>query len=392
LDFNGTDVDPTMDEFTWSYETDAEWLLLDWQTGELFGTPTNDDVGLFWVNITLDDRNDGYDWLNFTIEVLNTNDNPEITTMAPISTDEDLPLNMMFEGRDIDPTNDTLTWSLDTDATWLSMDPFSGYLNGTPTNDDVGFYWINITVEDGNGGSDWTNFTLEIQNHNDAPNILTIDVTTATEDELYSVMYGAVDIDPTNDILTWTLETDAAWLSFDPETSYLSGTPTNDDVGSYYVNMTVSDGNGGSEWTLFTLTVENTNDRPEWTKSLEDMEIDDETTSIQVSVNDIDTEDEIVYSITTDPISSLVIDPETGEITWEKSLTGTYLVNVSASDGTETIYQEFTIEFPEKSEGKGLPWIPIIIVILAVMLVLLLLLFLFRRKKEEPVEQPVAEE
>jgi hypothetical protein len=387
LIFEGTDIDPTMDTLTWSIETDSDWLSMDPISGELNGTPTNDDVGTFWVNVTVSDGDEGYDWLNFTLEVLNVNDPPEISTVDPIAGEEDLLFTLKYEAIDIDPTNDSLVWSLHTDADWLSIDEDTGELNGTPTNDDVGFYWVNITVMDGNGGADRTNFTLEVLNHNDAPSILTIDITTATEDELYSVMYGAVDIDPTNDVLTWALDTDATWLSFDPAASYLSGTPTNEDVGTYYVNMTVSDGNGGSDWTMFTLTVENTNDRPEWTKSFEDMEIDDETTSIQVTVSDIDTEDEIVYSIKTDPASGLVIDPEIGVITWEDPTSGTYLVNVSASDGEETIYQEFTIDFP-KEDDKGLPWIPIIIVIVVILLVLILLFFLLRRKKEEEPEEP----
>jgi hypothetical protein len=292
---------------------------------------------------------------------------------------------------------DALTWSLLTDGDWLTIDPTEGYLNGTPGNEDVGLYWVNITVGDGNGGVDWSNFTLEVVNVNDPPSILTIDVTTAIEDELYTVMYGAIDMDPTNDTLIWSLDTDAGWLSFDPETSILWGTPTNDDVGSYFVNMTISDGNGGAAWSYFTLTVEGTNDAPVWNEDIPDKENpSEEPFSLKVSVDDVDGSDEITFGLSTDPASGMVIDPQTGEISWVEPVPGTYLVNVSASDGVYTIYQEFQIVFTEEPgdepSDEGIPWLPIVIIIVVVLLVLLLLFLLLRKKKETPEETDVPEE
>jgi len=58
---------------------------------------------------------------------------------------------------------------------------------------------VQRTVEDGKGGTAWTNFTITVQNVNDPPTISTIDITTATEDVLYQVSYAASDIDPTAD-------------------------------------------------------------------------------------------------------------------------------------------------------------------------------------------------
>jgi hypothetical protein len=83
--------------------------------------------------------------------------------------------------------------------------------------------------------------------------ITTVDDTTAVEDELYSVDYESTDVD--GGTPTWSLKTNATFLSIVPETGVLSGTPTNADVRSYYVNVSVSDGNGGSDYSNFTLTV-----------------------------------------------------------------------------------------------------------------------------------------
>lgn len=57
---------------------------------------------------------------------------------------------------------DCLTWSLTTDASFLTIDPLTGNLTGTPQLGDEGTYWVNVSVSDGNGGVDWSNFTLTV--------------------------------------------------------------------------------------------------------------------------------------------------------------------------------------------------------------------------------------
>lgn len=390
---SGTDIDPTMDTFTWSMNTDAGWLTIDEMTGEINGTPTNDDVGEFWVNISVSDGNGGSDWVNLTIEVMNTNDAPTIVTENILNANEDEEYLVTYMGEDIDPTNDTLTWDLITDADWLSMDPDTGNLTGIPLNEDVGFYDVNISLSDGNGGIVWANFSLEVVNTNDDPIILTNNVLTATEDVLYEVIYEAVDEDPTNDTLTWSLDTDAAWLSFNAETNTLSGTPTNDDIGEFELNLSVSDDNGGFDNTIFTITVANTNDIPTWNDLVGDQVIEDDTvTSIEVGVSDPDADSSITYSISTEPASGIIIDPATGEITWEEGIEGIYLINVSASDGTETIYQEFTLDFPENKDESEFPWLWLIIIIIAIVVIALILFLVLKKKKEEPEETRVPEE
>jgi hypothetical protein len=68
------------------------------------------------------------------------------------------------------------------------------------------------------------------------------------------VTYRATDVDPTSDVLTWILATNASWLSIDAGTGILSGTPASS--GTFWVNVTVSDGNGGVDWSYFNLTVQ----------------------------------------------------------------------------------------------------------------------------------------
>jgi hypothetical protein len=256
-------------------------------------------------------------------------------------------------------------------------------------NSDVGSFWVNISASDGRGGSTWLYFIVNVQNTNDDPIILTDDITIALEDSTYTIDYEALDVDPTNDIMKWSIHTNAVWLNIGSDSGILSGTPTNDDIGDFFVNISVSDGKGGIDWSNFTITVENSNDMPEWTVIIEDIKIEGkETISIEVNVTDDDLGDEIVYTISTDPSSTLTIGPYTGIITWDEGISGTYLVNVSASDGTDTIYQEFSVEFPSENDSEGIPLIPIILAAVILLLILVLFFFLVKRKKDEIQEDP----
>ncbi len=252
------DYDSTDDgsgTITWGLETGAGWLTLDPITGVLNGTPGNSDVGELWVNISVDDGFGALTWTKFILIVQNTNDPPVITSGDNHTATEDALYNVQYQAIDIDPTNDVLTWGMRTDAKWLNLGQSTGQLSGTPENKDVGEYWINISVSDGNGGIDWSNFSLTVINVNDPPMITTTDIEIIQEDILYYTDYNATDLDPTNDVLTWQLATNAKWLGFDTTTGVLSGVADSVDVGEYWVNVSVSDGQGGIDWHNFTLEV-----------------------------------------------------------------------------------------------------------------------------------------
>ncbi|MHC4537970.1 MAG: right-handed parallel beta-helix repeat-containing protein, partial [Planctomycetota bacterium] len=268
---------------TWSLNTNGSWLGRTANT--IHGTPTNPDVGSYWVDISVSDGTN-QDSHNFTLTVQNTNDPPEINTSDILTVNETQLYSVDYEANDIDPTNDILTWDVDTNATFLSIDSATGVLSGTPTRNDLGTYYVDVIVNDGNDGWDNSNFTLGVLNINDPPVINTTDVLTVNETQLYSVDYEAIDIDPTNDILTWGVNTNATFLSMDSDSGVLSGTPSGDDVGSYYVNVTVNDGHDGWDDSNFTLTVLNINVVPAINNSWPDFSFDEDTINESISLND----------------------------------------------------------------------------------------------------------
>ena len=101
-----------------------------------------------------------------------------------------------------------------------------------------------------------------------APTFTSEAVTSVNEDALYT--YNITATDPNvGDTLTITAPTKPAWLTFTDNGSgsaTLTGTPTNAEVGSHDVVLTVSDGALTDEQT-FSIAVANTNDAPTFTSS-----------------------------------------------------------------------------------------------------------------------------
>ena len=327
---------------TWTIDTDIGNLT--WSTGErwinISGKPNNGDVGSHWFDIKAKDIFGKSDDLNLTISIINEQLN--ITTNNTKTIFQDQPYYINYNSTD--DGQGTVAWHLKTNATWLNMNKNSGVLNGTPSNSNVGKYWINVTVDDGNGGWDWTNFSLTVININDPPIILTEDVTTATQDIIYQVNYKAVDIDIGDQVIAWYFKSNASWLSLGNNTQVLYGKPTNDDIGKYWVNISAEDMNNGLSFHNFTLTVINVNDPPEILSSPNTTATVLYLYEYHILARDIDKGDILNFSLQVSP-KNMTIDENTGIITWmpTSDQSGKNLVIVNISDGKVIIHQTFNI-------------------------------------------------
>jgi hypothetical protein len=329
---------------TWQLSTNASWLKFNSTTNNLTGTPANNDTGSYWANVSVNDGNGGHDSTNFTITVTDQNDDPVITTASIKVAIEDVLYSQTYTATDADHIAQTLKWSMASNATWLSMNSTSGLLSGSPTNDDVGTYWVNVTVSDGRGGKANDYFLLTVMDVNDPPVMTTVDVVTTLEDALYQVTYNATDIDHVPQVLTWSMSSNASWLKFNGTTKVLSGTPTNAEVGKSWVNITVSDGRGGNATHLFNLTVLNVNDKPVFTSTPNMTAVVGKAYYYKATAEDIDIADVLLFSLKTGP-EGMVIDKATGSLTWTPLGTQHAIQKVilEVSDKTDSVQQEFYI-------------------------------------------------
>jgi len=129
----------------------------------------------------------------------------------------------------------------------------------TPNIDWFGEETITFTANDTGDLTDFDTAIFNVTSVNDFPDITTTPLETIEEEEFYSVNFNADDPD-LGDILNWNLKTDADFLSINSSTGNLTGTPDINDAGTYYVNVSVDDGNGGIDWINYTLTVTNKED------------------------------------------------------------------------------------------------------------------------------------
>ena len=338
---------------SWTFGTNASWLKWDNIDHNLTGTPDNGDVGKYWVRINVSLGKNSSDEHNFTLTVNNTP--PGIKTYDVFFAVEDQTYSVDYNSTDDGQGN--ITWHLKTNASdQFSLDPISGVLSGIPLNNDVGSHYFNVSVDDGNGGRDFTNFTLTVVNVNDPPKILGKDITKVFEDTEYVSNYSVADPDRYDKSFTWGLKTNASWLRIDTSTGKITGLPGNPDVGSYWVNVTVKDTSYTEDSRYFILTVINVNDPPSWNDTPENTTIDyTKTYSFDVNASDIDVGDTLTYGLVDAPIG-MTIDATSGIIQWKptKSDVGSYVIKVTVTDKHASLQEPFTIMVLTDIED---PWI-----------------------------------
>jgi VCBS repeat-containing protein len=270
---------------------------------------------------------------------------PIIITTPGTSVNEDSPYSYTFRGRDYE--NSTLTKSAVVKPSWLSFNTSTGVLSGTPANANVGDTLVTLRISDGTVSVDQT-FTISVVNVNDAPTISSTPVTAVNEDQPYSYTMVANDVDA-GDAVTYSAPVLPGWLSFNTSTHVLSGTPTNDQVGTnptqtYDVTLRATDKSNAQTNQSFTITVTNVNDDPvilskESLSTNEDVNITLLLTNL--TVNDVDNVYPDDFTLTVKEGTNYTFTGNT--ITPAEDYHGTITVNFDLSDGTATISDNIII-------------------------------------------------
>ena len=335
------------------------WLTFVPSTGELTGTPTNSEVGDHAVVITATDELSGSSSQSFTVTVNNTNDAPTIDSTEVTTATEDAGYTYTVVASDVD-VGDTLTLAATTLPSWLTFVPSTGVLSGTPTNDFVGSNDVVIAVTDTSNATDTQSFSIVVANTNDQPGISSTPVTTATEDAAYSYTFVANDVDG-GDSLTYAAPTLPSWLTFVPSTGVLSGTPTNDDVGSHTVVLTATDTSDAVDSQTFTVTVANTNDAPVITSSAVTSATEDTDYSYTFTASDVDAGDTLTLSASSIP-GWLNFNAGTGVLsgTPANADVGSHSVTLVATDGSgATDTQSFSIVVANTNDAPVITSTPV---------------------------------
>jgi hypothetical protein len=286
---------------------------------------------------------------------MNTNffDGIDIFKFTPADMDtaiEDVMYEVDYEA--LYPEGELLTWSLETDAAFLAIDPLSGKLSGLPLNADVGVYWVNVTLTDEYDASTSRNFTLFVENTNDPPKIVSAPNLTAELGVFYIYDVEASDDDlqtPSGELLVFTLDQKPSGMEIDTLTGLIQWSPPKSEVGKKFnVIVNVTD---GEEYILqsYLLTVTKENDPPNIISAEVTVATEDILYTYDVEAWDEDTQyypDEILtYKLDASPFG-MNIDSKTGLIMWTPTnaqAAQVYPVIVNVSDGESYDTQEFSI-------------------------------------------------
>ncbi|MBN2215308.1 MAG: T9SS type A sorting domain-containing protein [Bacteroidales bacterium] len=218
--------------------------------------PNENYFGTLSVPVKVQDPYEASQVYNFSIEVTNLEDPPQITLPVNLEANEG---ELYYERILVsDPDSNQVTISSVSLPGWLNLSPNPGELYGTPGNENIGDNYITVRAYDGTYTVD-TTFIIKVTNTNDPPVFTSTPVTDGDDYEEY--YYKLTAIDPDDDPLTLIAITIPRWASFNKNTGELTGMPKYNDPGEYMVKLCASD---GIEDTIqqFTITVTNRNDTP----------------------------------------------------------------------------------------------------------------------------------
>jgi len=270
---------------------------------------------------------------------------PVITSTPVASVNEDSPYTYTLQGRDYEGT--ALTKSIVVKPSWLTFNATTGVLSGTPANANVGDTTVTLRISDGTVSVDQV-FALTVVNVNDAPTISSTAVTAVNEDQPYSYTLVASDVDA-GDAITYSAPVLPAWMTFNATTHVLSGTPTNDQVGtlpqqSFDVTLRVTDKASAQTNQVFQITVTNVNDDPVilskgTVTTNEDVAVTLLLSNLTVSdVDDVYPDD---FTLTVKAGTNYTFTGNT--VTPAADYHGSLTVNFDLSDGTATIADNITV-------------------------------------------------
>ena len=200
--------------------------------------------------------------------ILTVNLRPTVATGAQdsISTNEDTPVGLVL-GK-VFSAGGPLNYSVVTAPAHLSVNITDAVLNMTPAADWNGHDYIVLKATDDNGLFVEHRINITVVPVNDPPHLISVDgrpakngmVLNATQDhtDKFAVVSKDVDIGMEGDILVY--DSNLSWAKVID--SNLTLTPTNADVGTQYLHLSVIDLGGLSDSVDLIIKVANVNDPP----------------------------------------------------------------------------------------------------------------------------------
>ncbi len=246
LSFQLTGTDLDADKLTYTATNLPIGAKLDPKTGLFTWTPTAGQAGDYSVKFTTSDGNkSSSETVNLT--VTHTNHNPILTPLPLQRGSENKQLTFNLIGNDID--GDALLFTIDSvkrDGVSTSipqgiyLDQNTGKFVRTPNYNQAGEYTFKFATIDAYGGRDSKEIKVLIDNVDRAPTLNISDRGTTIGKEVKFTI-DAKDPD-LNTVLTYATNDLPLGATLNATTGEFKWTPTAGQLGSYFINFSVSDG------------------------------------------------------------------------------------------------------------------------------------------------------
>ncbi len=339
-------TDPNNDPLTYGIVSGPEGITVHPTLGAVVWIPTKEQVGSHSVVISVRDDKGEVALQQFTIEVLQSNSAPSITSTAPVN--GAVGTAFVYEVRGQDADGDTLAFALDTKPTGMEIDPVTRRITWTPTAAQTGNQNVVVAIGDGRGGRSTQAFTVAVSaaGTNSVPVFTSTPRTRAFAGQLYGYAPTATDIN--GDGLTYSLESGPTGLILNSD-NLLTWTPTFEQAatGTHSVTVKVVDGKGGEATQTFSISVgtEIINDPPVITSNPRLVAIENQTYVYDLKALDADA-DPLLWSLELGP-AGMSIDPVLGTLRWtpQEDQLGQNTVVVTVSDlALQKSTQRFVID------------------------------------------------
>ena len=260
--FTPTASDPAGKALTFAIQGQPVWATFSTSTGALTGTPSSAQTGAYSnIVISVSDGTSSASLPSFAISVTAPPSPPTISGQPATSVTAGSAYS--FTPTASDPAGKTLTFSIQNEPSWASLNTKTGTLSGTPESGNVGTDSnIVIRVIDGTLTASLPAFSITVAS---APSTgggspaspPTISGTPATSVQAGSAYtFTPTGTDPAGKTLTFSIQNKPSWATFSISTGQLSGSPGSSDVGADSgIVISATDGTSSASLAAFTITV-----------------------------------------------------------------------------------------------------------------------------------------
>ena len=289
--------------------------VLSFNSAPDFENPADVDANnTYIVEITADDGNGGTTPMTVTITITNENEGAPVFTSATNAAVAENQTATGYTATATDADGDTVTFSLTGGADQTAFTISNGVLSfnnardfENPADADTNnTYVVEITADDGNGGTTPMTVTITIINENDGAPIFTSGVSSSAAENQTATGYTATATDADGDAVTFSLTGGADQAAFAIGNGVLSfnsapdfENPADADAdNTYVVEITANDGNGGTTLIRVNISVTDANDAPVFTSATNASVTENQTaTGYTATATDADG-DTVTFSLT----------------------------------------------------------------------------------------------